>query len=103
MVSKIDSPALTLPPGEFDVQEHVLVGVLAFQEQQLRATPGWRPDRSRRRRGTRCARATGAVDIVGALAATRLFDDHGHHAQAMGFDHAHFKLSQAAAINFVER
>ena len=40
-----------------------------------------------------------AVDVVGALAAARLFDDDGHHAQASGFR----ARSCLVSINFGER
>ena len=35
MVSKIDMPALTLPPGELMYSEMSLSGILALQEEQL--------------------------------------------------------------------
>ena len=65
-------PALTLPPGRVDVERDVLVGVLAFEEQQLRddQVRGLVVDRADQEDHALAQQPR--VDVVGALAAARL-------------------------------
>ena len=86
MVSKIDSPALTLPPGELMYRKMSLSGVLALQEEHLRDDHVGRlvVDRADEKDDALAQQAR--VDVVRPLAAAGLFDDDGHQAEGPGVE-----------------
>jgi hypothetical protein len=92
MVSKIAMPALTEPPGGVDVERDVLVGVFAFQEQQLRHHQVGRLVIDRAHQEDHALLEQARIDVVRTLAAARLLDDHGHHAQTLNVHCAHALL-----------
>ena len=75
--------------GRVDVQEDVLVGVLALEKQQLRhhQVGGGVVDRPDQEDDALSEQP--AVDVVGAFAATRLLDHHGHEPQGLDVLNAH--------------
>ncbi|EON20499.1 prolipoprotein diacylglyceryltransferase [Cupriavidus sp. GA3-3] len=68
-----------------DVQRHVLVGVLALEEQQLghHQVGGLVVDLAHHEHHALLQQAR--VDVIGALAPAGLLDDHRHQPQALGF------------------
>ncbi|MPM32284.1 hypothetical protein SDC9_78846 [bioreactor metagenome] len=87
--------------GRVNVERDVLVGILALQEQQLRhdEVGGLVVDLTHQEDHALFQQAR--VDVVGPLAAARLFDDHGDHAQGLCFQCTHVVLQRDGYLRYL--